>query len=155
MVVNAPINLGSSTSYGVSSTLKDQVSKSLDLTLQADLHHATISAPLSFSAFGTSSHDGIDGKLIADYVLTPKDQFSGNVSYQGRQYGLGYTAPARWQTNLQYSHKFARGLTALIDLVNLGVPETWSQNFAGPGYRQISTSRQPTRAVKASLSKTF
>lgn len=148
-------NLGSSSAYGYSISVKNTFSSKLTVSYDFELFNKRISAPLALRQFQDQSGTVLNSKLNLEYRPNKADLFGVDVSYKSNEKDLGIVNPETWTSEIQYSHNFANDVSLTVNLLNLGLPQTLTTQFEGPGFSGSKRLRHPNALLRIGISRSF
>lgn len=148
-------NLGTSTVYGYTATIKDTLFKKLSVSYDLDVFHKRIVAPSTLDQFQNINYYGFISKAAFDYKLDEQNELTASISYTNKSYSLGVVSPENWASDIQYVHNFDKKIALTIDLVNMGVPLTGTTHFLSPGFSGFERVYRASQLVRIGLSKSF
>lgn len=155
VAVTSSVNLGSSTSYGYSMSIKQTIRRGLSINLGGDLYHKKIVAPLSLDAYGSIAYTGFNTNLYAEYAPNKVDSFTFTVSYASKTFTLGQSLRPEISSDLQYSHIFKNKMTLTVNLIDFGVPQRLTTRFRSPGLSGTESVFRASRLLRIGLATPF
>lgn len=155
VAVTSSVNLGSSTTYGYSMSVRHTIQKGLSINLGADLYHKKIVAPLSLDAYGSIAYTGFSTNLHVEYSPTKADSFAITASYASKTFTLGQSLRPEISSDLQYSHTFANKMTLTVNAIDIGVPQRLSTRFRSPGLSGTESVFRASRLLRIGLAMPF
>ncbi|WP_240006919.1 TonB-dependent receptor plug domain-containing protein [Pseudaquidulcibacter saccharophilus] len=153
--VTSYINAGSSNTYGYSASLKKKFSNKLDASFDFEIFHSEVSAPTTLLDFSILKYESGNSKINVNYNPNKANSFTFMIGYNGKSNGLGMDTSAQLETELEYNHNFARGVSLQINLINFGVSENVTRHIYGEGYNNVQRVKTPSRLLRIGLSKAF
>lgn len=155
VVLASSVNLGSSASTGLGSTLKGKFGKKLNYSFNWEVSEISFSDPFLASGMPRVEKFQSNGKLSVDYKPNSLNQFVFSTSFQSDSHSLGFVDEGYWENSIQYTRRLPKKVSLVVTATNIGVETDRLNRSFGPSFNSQSRNSYPSRSLRVSLSKTF
>lgn len=155
ITVNSFENLGSSKVYGYTLNINKTFEKKFIINYNIDVFNKKLFTQSTLAQFDNVNYSALNSSLNIDYILNKRNSFSAKIGFIGKVRDLTIVRPNTWTSDLQYTHNFKSDLSLTVNIINLGVPETTTTRFFGPGFQGFERIFRGSRLVRIGISKPF